>query len=169
MVKGSPGQAPRRGRPGAALAASGVISLHCLIIMASIITQAKRDELTRRMEKLGIRDEDLVERFVKGSGKGGQKVNKTSSCVYLFHEPTGVEIKCQQERSQALNRFFARRELCDRIEEKIRGEKSARQQEREKVRRQKRRRSRKQKARMLDDKRKHSEKKSRRRSVSPDG
>ncbi len=122
----------------------------------------------RQMEALGIREADLVERFVKGSGKGGQKINKTSSCVYILHEPTGIEVKCQRARSQALNRFLARRELCDRIEAKVKGEKSAREQAREKIRRQKRRRSRRQKARMLDEKRKQGEKKVRRRPVSSD-
>ena len=127
------------------------------------VSPEKESQLEKRMASLGIRETDLVEKFIKGSGKGGQKINKTSSCVYLLHKPSGIEIKCQRERSQAMNRFFARRELCDRMEEKIRGEKSARRQEAEKIRRQKRRRSRRQKARMLEDKRKQSEKKSNRR------
>ena len=132
------------------------------------VSPEKEAALTRQMERLGIREADLVERFIRGSGKGGQKVNKTSSCVYILHEPTGVEVKCQRERSQALNRFLARRELCERIEAKVEGEKSAREQAREKIRRQKRRRSRKQKARMLDEKSKQGEKKVRRRPVSSD-
>ena len=132
------------------------------------VTPRKQEQLQRRMESLGIQEADLEERFIRGSGSGGQKLNKTSSCVYLKHGPTGIEIKCQQERSQSLNRFLARRELCDRIEEKIRGEKSRRQQEREKIRRQKRRRSRRQKARMLEDKHKQSEKKERRKPPSMD-
>ena len=119
----------------------------------------KESQLLDRMVRLGIRETDLVERFVKGSGKGGQKVNKTSSCVYILHRPSGVEIKCQRERSQSLNRFLARRELCDRLEEKIKGIYSARRQAVERIRRQKRRRSRRQKERMLGEKRQHSEKK----------
>lgn len=126
------------------------------------------ETLSERMQRLRIREEDLEERFVLGSGSGGQKINKTSSCVYILHEPTGIEVKCQRARSQALNRFLARRELCDRIEAKVKGEKSAREQAREKIRRQKRRRSRRQKARMLDEKRKQGEKKVRRRPVSSD-
>jgi protein subunit release factor B len=113
------------------------------------------DSLRERMARLSIRDTDLEEHFIKGSGSGGQKINKTSSCVYLRHLPTGIEVKCQRERSQAMNRFLARRELCERIEAKQRGEASARRQEFEKIRRQKRRRSRRAKARMLDDKRHH--------------
>jgi peptide chain release factor len=128
----------------------------------------KASQLAERMSRLGIREADLVERFVKGSGKGGQKINKTSSCVYILHRPSGIEIKCQRERSQSLNRFFARRELCDRIEERVRGIVSARQQEAERIRRQKRRRSRRQKERMLRDKHAHSEKKSLRRAPSAD-
>ena len=129
------------------------------------ISPQTSDELVRRMAALGIRESDLVENFIKGSGAGGQKVNKTSSCVYLLHRPSGIEIKCQRERSQAMNRFFARRELCDRLEQKIKGAASARQQEAERIRRQKRKRSRRQKAKMLDAKRGHSEKKQQRRAV----
>jgi peptide chain release factor len=128
-----------------------------------IVTAVKQDELANRMAALGIREDDLVEKFIRGSGPGGQKINKTSSCVYLLHKPSGIEIRCQRERSQAMNRFIARRELCDRIEERVRGAASARQQEQEKIRRQKRRRSRRARLRMLDDKRKQGEKKAARR------
>lgn len=128
------------------------------------VTAEKRSALEDRMAKLGIRESDLIENFILGAGAGGQKLNKTSSCVQLRHSRSGLEVKCQRERSRELNRFLARRELCDRIEERILGQKSARQQEVEKIRRQKRRRSRRQKERMLDDKRKHSVKKQSRRS-----
>jgi len=111
------------------------------------------------MEQLNIREDDLVERFIRGSGRGGQKLNKTSSCVYLLHRPSGIEVKCQRERSQALNRYLARRELCEKLAERIEGEKSRRQQERERIRRQKRRRSRRAKQKMLEEKRQQSRKK----------
>lgn len=127
--------------------------------------QEKEAALQARMAAEGIREEDLVEKFIRGSGAGGQKINKTSSCVYLLHKPTGIEIKCQRERSQAINRFLARRELCDRLEARRKGLQLVRQQEAERIRRQKRRRSRRQKARMLDDKRAHGEKKTMRRNV----
>lgn len=130
-----------------------------------VLGTAKREQLQARMASLGIAESDLLEKFVQGSGSGGQKINKTSSCVYLKHEPSGREIKCQKTRSLSLNRYYARVELCEQIEEEILGEKSKRQQEIEKIRRQKRRRSRKQRAKMLDDKHKHSEKKDLRKPV----
>ena len=68
------------------------------------------------MEVLGIQENDLLEKFVRSSGKGGQKVNKTSTCVYLKHIPTGIEVKCMKDRSQSINRFLARRELLEKIE-----------------------------------------------------
>ena len=128
-----------------------------------MITKAKLEALELRMKELGIHDEDIEERFVRGSGSGGQKINKTSSCVWVIHKPTGIEVKCQKERSQSLNRFFARRDLCEKIVELKAEEKSKRQQRIEKIRRQKRKRSQRAKNRMLDDKNKQSQKKQQRR------
>jgi len=128
-------------------------------------TQAK---LQKRMNALGVLEQDLDEHFIRGSGSGGQKINKTSSCVQLIHRPSHIEIRCQKTRSQADNRYWARRDLCEKIEEQQLGEKSAKQQAFEKVRRQKRRRSRRAKAKMLDAKSKQGEKKKRRGSVRPD-
>lgn len=130
-----------------------------------MIGNEKWQALYERMAKLGIQEHELEESFIRGSGAGGQKVNKTSSCVQLLHRPSGIEIKCQRERSQTLNRYFARRELCDRIEEKIHGIRSARQQEFEKIRRQKRRRSRRQRQIMVENKRHHGAIKATRRTV----
>ena len=129
------------------------------------ISSPKEEALKNRMAELGIREEDLRENFIRGSGRGGQKINKTSSCVQLLHIPTGIEVRCQRERSQALNRFLARRELCDRIAGKIYCEKNERQNLQEKIRRQKRRRSRRQKEKMLQTKHHHAEKKQQRRPV----
>lgn len=125
----------------------------------------KEEALSARMAAAGINESDIVEIFIRSSGKGGQKVNKTSSRVYLKHIPTGIEVKCQQGRSQALNRFFARRILVDKIESLILGRESAEQKRYEKIRRQKRRRSRRAKEKMLRDKKFHSEKKSLRKNV----
>jgi protein subunit release factor B len=80
------------------------------------VSEEKNRWLNERMEALGIREKDIEEKFIRSSGRGGQKVNKTSTCVYLKHIPTGIEIKCMRERNQSLNRFHARRELILRIE-----------------------------------------------------
>jgi len=117
------------------------------------VSQVKQTALRDRLAELGILEADLVEKFILGSGAGGQKINKTASCVYLQHVPSGTEVKCQRSRSREMNRFLARRELCDRLEEAVRGAASRRRQEQERIRRQKRRRSRRATARMLETKR----------------
>ena len=94
------------------------------------------------MASLGMKESDIEELFILSSKKGGQKVNKTSACVYLKHRPTGIEVKCQQERSQALNRFLARRILALKIESLVLGKEAEEEKRIEKIRRQKRRRSR---------------------------
>lgn len=109
------------------------------------------------MQKYGVHESDLDEKFVRGSGAGGQKINKTSSCVWLLHKPTGMEIKCQASRSQALNRFLARRLLVQKIANQIEGEKSEEQKRIEKIRRQKRRRSKRAKEKMLANKKHRAE------------
>ncbi len=129
------------------------------------VSQAKREQLQRFMDRLAVRENDLTEKFILGSGSGGQKINKTASCVYLKHGPSGIEIKCQRSRSRELNRYYARKELCEQLEERKLGVASKRQQAAEKIRRQKRRRSRRQKERMLEAKHRQSEKKMRRRPV----
>lgn len=121
------------------------------------ISLEKESALRRKMEELGVREGDLIEKFVRSGGKGGQNVNKVATCVYLKHVPTGIEVKCQQERSQAMNRFLARRILTDKIETMVRGKESAEQQRIEKIRRQKRKRSKRAKEKMLVDKHKRSE------------
>lgn len=119
--------------------------------------------LDEKRKALGIRKEDVIERFIRSSGAGGQNVNKVSTAVYLKHIPTGIEVKMQRERSQSLNRFLAWRLLLEKIEGRILGKKSQRQSEIEKIRRQKRKRSRRAKQKMLSGKRLHSEKKQNRR------
>ncbi|MBI5875185.1 MAG: peptide chain release factor-like protein [Deltaproteobacteria bacterium] len=80
------------------------------------VSEEKNKWLKEKMESLNIREEDILEKFIRSSGKGGQKVNKTSTCVYIKHIPTGIEVKCMKDRSQSINRFLARRELVERIE-----------------------------------------------------
>ncbi len=128
----------------------------------------KLQALEKRMAALGVVDADLLEKFVRGSGAGGQKINKTSNCVFLKHLPTGVCIKCQMDRSREMNRFLARRELCQQLEAIREGRAIAKTQAIEKMRRQKRPRSRNSKIRSVHDKRIVSHKKSLRRSPSGD-
>lgn len=115
------------------------------------------------MAEASVYEEDLDESFILGGGPGGQKTNKTSNVVRLFHEPSGLSVRCAETRSRETNRWLARRQLAELILEREKGVKSAERQKREKIRRQKRRRSRRQKQRMLDDKHAHSEKKALRR------
>ena len=130
------------------------------------VSPEKELALTERMKELGIRQEDLVEKFVRSGGHGGQNVNKVATCVYLKHIPTGIGVKCQRERSQALNRYVARRLLADKIEGLIKGKESAEQQKIEKIRRQKRKRSKRAKEKMLADKHRLSQKKKERQASS---
>jgi len=123
------------------------------------VSPEKEKALRQRMGRLGIYEKDIVEKFIRSQGKGGQKVNKASTCVYLKHLPTGIEVKCQRERSQAINRFLARRILADKIESIILGKKSEEEQRIEKIRRQKRKRSKRAQLKILAKKRIHAEKK----------
>ena len=85
------------------------------------VSEKKEKALLDRMYELNVKEDDLEERFIHSSGPGGQKVNKSSTCVFLRHIPTDTTVKYQKERSQALNRFFARRTLLDQIELKQKG------------------------------------------------
>jgi protein subunit release factor B len=100
------------------------------------VSEEKNQWLRKKMEALGIREDDIEERFIRSSGSGGQKVNKTSTCVYLKHIPTGTEVKCMRERSQSLNRFLARRELVEKIS-KVKGQITSEDVKTEKMRRRK--------------------------------
>lgn len=122
-------------------------------------------QLQRRMAKLGIREEDLVENFIRGTGAGGQKINKTSSTIQLRHVPTGIEVRCQRERQQSANRYWARVELCDRVEARKQEARMEVQNEREKLRRQKRPRPKGLKEKILRTKKVRSDVKKNRGSV----
>ena len=126
----------------------------------------KQKALEEKMHRLGIYEHDLIEKFVRSSGKGGQNVNKLSTCVYLKHIPTNIEVKCQLERSQLLNRFLARRILANRIEEMVLGRESSERQRIEKIRRQKRKRSKRAKEKILELKKIQSGKKDLRKRIT---
>jgi peptide chain release factor len=119
----------------------------------------KEQSILERMRALGVREEDIEERFIRAQGPGGQNVNKVSTCVQLKHIPSGIEVKCQQERSQAQNRLRAREILCDKFEASMRRKRAEEKSRIEKIRRQKRKRSYQAKVRMLEAKRLHSRKK----------
>jgi len=123
------------------------------------ISPEKEKAIAERMIRLGVSEEDLRETFVRSSGPGGQNVNKTATCVYLVHLPTGLSVKCQQDRSQNVNRLLAGRLLLDRIERLKTGQISAEKARIEKIRRQKRRRSQRAQEKTLELKHRQSEKK----------
>ncbi len=130
------------------------------------VSGRKEEALKAKMALLGIKEADLYEKFIRASKSGGQKVNKTSSRVYIKHGPTGIEVKCQRERSQALNRFFARRILVEKVESLFLGREAERQKKIEKIKRQKRKRSKRAKEKMLKAKKARSEKKKLRKTPS---
>lgn len=126
------------------------------------VSLKKENDLQIKMAKLGIKEEDLEEKFVYSSGKGGQNVNKNSTCVYIRHRPTGISVKCQQERYQGLNRYIARAILCSKIESIILKHESEEQKRIAKIRKQKKKRSKRAKEKILHDKKMHSKKKAER-------
>ena len=131
------------------------------------VSLRKQSELVEWMRRLGVREEELEERFIRSRGPGGQRANKTSTCVVLRHRPSGVEVRCERERSQALNRFLARRILLGRVEAQRLGHLSAEAQRIAKLRRQKRKRSKRAKEKLLQLKRRRAEKKRLRGSIRP--
>ena len=129
------------------------------------VSAAKVEKLKRKMEDLGIREEDIEEKFVRSSGKGGQNVNRRATCVQLKHKPTGITVKCMKARTQALNRFLARRMLVEKIEEMVFKEKSERANEIARRRKQKMKRRKRAKEKVLKEKKITSEKKKLRKKV----
>ncbi len=132
------------------------------------VSEGKAKALEERMKRLGIRDDDVEESFIRSSGPGGQHVNKVSTCVRLRHGPSGIQVRAQRERSRALNRYLARVRLCERLEAAILGIRAEEEKRREKIRRQKRQRSKRAKKKMLEAKRKQAERKRLRRRPAGD-
>lgn len=130
------------------------------------ISPAKFEALKSKMARLGVKETDIAERFIRSSGPGGQNVNKVSTGVYVRHLPTGIDVKCDSARSQALNRFLARRLLAQKIESMVLGAESEKRKRIEKIRRQKRKRSKRSREKMLAAKKIQSAKKELRRKVA---
>lgn len=105
------------------------------------VTERKTRELLERMRACSLNENDLQETFVRASGPGGQKVNKTATCVVLVHRPTGLTVKMQKARTQTLNRFYARRRMCELLEDQ-RGQDSPYARHAARIRKQKDRRRR---------------------------
>ncbi len=133
-----------------------------------MVKKEKWLKLKAWMARLKLDEEDIEEKFITGSGKGGQKLHKTASCVYLKHRPSGLEVKCQESRSQEDNRYLARVSLCHKMDEKVNKEKSLKRMAIEKLRRQKKKRSKRAKEKILKDKHHQSLKKQQRENVDPD-
>lgn len=125
-------------------------------------------QIVERLKALGANAADVEERFVRGTGPGGQKINKTSSTVSLRHVPTGMAVRCQRERSQAANRELAWAELCGKLEARQRAELALKEQTREAARRRTRQKSRAQKLRMIESKKHRAKHKSHRGQVDRD-
>ncbi len=132
------------------------------------VSPAKAQALSERFQRLGVHEADIEEHFIRSRGKGGQNVNKVATCVVLRHRPTGTLVRCERERSQALNRFRARQLLADKIERHLRGEASAEAARIAKLRRQKRRRSRRAKEKILAAKHARAEIKALRAKIPPE-
>jgi len=106
------------------------------------VTPEKEKELKNRMTACGLCERDLEESFVRASGPGGQKTNKSATAVHIIHKPSGITVKAQTARSQALNRFYARRRLCELLERDLQGQDSVEAKEWAKLKKQKARRHR---------------------------
>lgn len=106
-------------------------------------------DLEKRMMDLGVKKEDIEEKFIKSSGKGGQKVNKSSSAVFLKYKKMNLSVKCGKARSQYLNRFLALRTLIEKIEVIVAGKTDKRFKKAEKIKKQKQRRKRRTKTRQV--------------------
>ncbi|MBI5630924.1 MAG: peptide chain release factor-like protein [Elusimicrobia bacterium] len=104
------------------------------------VSPSKVQALLGRIQRLGINPQLIEESFIRGGGKGGQKINKTANCVQLHYPPLGIRVRVQRERRRSLNRFLALRELVDQIEIRISPQTSEKLREMEKLRKGKARR-----------------------------
>lgn len=121
-----------------------------------MIKKEKKEKLEKEMNDSGLFEDDIEEQFIRGSGSGGQKINKTNSTVFIKHIPTGLTVRCGKDRLRENNRFFARRRLLEKYLEQVKQIKTARLKEIAKIRKQKKKRSKKLKEKILSDKRHRS-------------
>ena len=112
-----------------------------------MISLKKQAEIRQLMEQCNVNENDLIETFILGTGKGGQKQNKTHTCVYIKHKPTGLDVKCQKDRSREINRYLARRLLCEKIMQKDDTVVSKKELSIEKIQKQKQKKKQRQKKR----------------------
>ncbi|OHB74678.1 MAG: hypothetical protein A2Z25_09400 [Planctomycetes bacterium RBG_16_55_9] len=110
------------------------------------VTERKNAELEQRMAECALYEEDIEETFIRSGWPGGQKVNKSSSCVQLTHRPSGLVVKMQKSRTQRLNRYYARKRLCEMLENQLLGRESPEAKRLSKIRKQKDRRRRRRSA-----------------------
>jgi len=103
----------------------------------SNLTGKKYKAILELLKKFKVNLKDVEEKFVRGGGSGGQKINKTSSAVQLKHLPTGIVIKYQKHRERSMNRILALRELLEKLNPD-----SKKDQQLERIRKQKKRRKR---------------------------
>jgi protein subunit release factor B len=125
-------------------------------------TMPENASIDARLAAVGTSRSEIDERFIRGAGPGGQKINKTSSTVWPRHRPTGIEVRCQRERSQSANRDLAWLELCEKLEQRVSAARDAVRQAREADRRRTRQKSHGQKTRMIETKRRRAKHKAQR-------
>ena len=101
-----------------------------------MIQEKKRKSLEKEMKRLNISEKDLIETFVLGSAKGGQKAQKTHNAVDLLHVTTNIRVQCQEERDREVNRYKARIKLCERVQ-KLQGEQTKKEKLQDKKKKQK--------------------------------
>ncbi len=116
------------------------------------VSPEKEEALFRKMKELGVKESDFDEKFIRSGGPGGQNVNKVATCVQLKHIPTKITVKIQDDRSQGVNRFLARRSLVTKIEEQLSDKPTKEQLKIARIQKQKKRRKRRTKSKLESEK-----------------
>jgi peptide chain release factor 1 len=82
--------------------------VHTSTVTVAVLSEATHGDVV-------LREDDVDIETMRGSGAGGQHRNKTDSAVRAHHRPTGIEVRCESERSQHRNRELAMRVLAARV------------------------------------------------------